>query len=50
MLMMNGELPKGIRYRSAIGATLYHKSTLKKLLTQGLHAWDIDKSNLSDSL
>lgn len=45
-----GELPKGIKYRSAIGATLYHKSTLRKLLSPGFSAWDIDKSNLSDSL
>ena len=45
-----GELPKGIKYRSAIGATLYHRSTLKKLLSPGFSAWDIDKSNSSDSL
>ena len=45
-----GNLPKGIKYRSAIGATLYHKSTLRKLLIPRSSAWDIDKSNLSDSL
>ena len=45
-----GNLPKGIKYRSAIGATLYHKSTLKKLLIPGASAWELDKSNLSDTI
>jgi len=45
-----GHLPKGIRYRSAIGATLYKKNTLNKLLVKGASAWDLDKSKISDSL
>ena len=45
-----GYLPKGIKYRSAIGGTFYHKSTLKKLLIPGASAWDLDKSNLSNTI
>lgn len=45
-----GYLPKGIRYRSAIGATLYKKTTLNKLLIKGASAWELDKSRISDSL
>jgi hypothetical protein len=45
-----GPLPKGIRYRAAIGATLYHRSTLLRLLTPGASAWQLDKSNACDEL
>ena len=45
-----GPLPKGIRYRSAIGGTLYHRTTLDKLLLPGSSAWDLDKSRVSDDL
>jgi hypothetical protein len=45
-----GPLPKGIKYRSAIGCTLYSKSTLLKLLTPKASAWDLDRSTIADSL
>lgn len=45
-----GPLPKGIRYRSAIGLSLYNVETLKKLLIPGASAWDLDKSTLSNDL
>lgn len=45
-----GPLPKGIRYRSAIGLSLYKIETLKKLLIPGASAWDLDKSTLSNEL
>ena len=45
-----GPLPKGIKYRSAIGCTLYKKSTLLKLLTPMASAWDLDRSPISDEL
>jgi hypothetical protein len=45
-----GNLPKGVRYRSAIGMSLYRKDVLKKLLIPGENAWELDKSSLSDSL
>ena len=44
------ELPKGIKYRSAIGLTLAKKSTLIELAEPGFSAWDMDKSTLSDNL
>ncbi len=45
-----GHLPKGIRYRSAIGCTLYRKSTLLKLLIPNSSAWDLDRSRIADEL
>ena len=45
-----GPLPKGIKYRSAIGCTLYRKATLLKLLTPKSSAWDLDRSRISDNL
>jgi hypothetical protein len=45
-----GRLPKGIKYRSAIGCTLYKKSTLLKLLTPNASAWDLDRSTIADGL
>jgi hypothetical protein len=45
-----GPLPKGIRYRSAVGMALYHRKTLLSLLTPGASAWDLDRSTLSDRL
>lgn len=45
-----GPLPKGIKYRSAIGCTLYRKSTLLKLLTPNASAWDLDRSAIADQL
>jgi hypothetical protein len=43
-------LPRGIRYRSAVGLSLYRKDTLKKLLVPGASAWDLDTSRISDGL
>lgn len=45
-----GPIPKGVRYRSAVGLSLYKVETLKKLLTPGASAWDLDKSDDSDRL
>jgi hypothetical protein len=45
-----GPLPKGVRYRAAIGASLYHRSTLLRLLTPGASAWDLDRSTVCDDL
>jgi hypothetical protein len=45
-----GPLPKGVRYRAAIGASLYHRPTLERLLVPGASAWDLDRSNVCDDL
>lgn len=45
-----GPIPKGIRYRSAVGLSLYHVDTLKKLLVPGASAWDLDVSAKSNEL
>ena len=45
-----GELPKNIKYRSALGLAFYKRNVLKDLLIPGLNAWELDKSNLSNNL
>lgn len=45
-----GPLPKGVRYRAAIGASLYHRPTLLRLLVPGASAWDLDRSNACDDM
>lgn len=45
-----GPIPKGVRYRSAIGLSLYQVETLEKLLTPGASAWDLDTSAISNEL
>jgi hypothetical protein len=45
-----GNIPKGVRYRSAVGMSLYRKDVLNKLLVPGENAWETDKSAVSDSL
>jgi hypothetical protein len=45
-----GEIPRGVRYRSAIGTALYRKDTLLKLLVPGLSAWELDKSGRSNDI
>lgn len=45
-----GIVPKGVKYRSAIGMSLYKKDVLLKLLEPGKNAWEVDKSNISDNL
>jgi hypothetical protein len=45
-----GPVPKGVRYRSAIGASFYSRSTLLRLLTPGASAWDLDRSDVGDDL
>lgn len=44
-----GNIPKGVKYRSAVGMSLYRKDVLKKLLVPGENAWETDKSVISDS-
>jgi hypothetical protein len=45
-----GPIPKGVRYRSAVGLSLYHVETLKKLLIPNASAWDLDVSTISNQL
>jgi hypothetical protein len=45
-----GPVPKGVRYRSAIGASFYRRQTLLRLLTPGASAWDLDRSEICDEL
>lgn len=45
-----GPIPKGVRYRSAVGLSLYNVATLKKLLVPGASAWDLDTSTISNDL
>lgn len=45
-----GEIPRGVRYRSAIGTAFYRRETLQALLVPGLSAWELDRSTLSDGL
>lgn len=45
-----GEIPRGVRYRSAIGTALYRKETLRKLLIPGMSIWQLDKSGKSNEL
>jgi len=45
-----GPLPKGIRYRSAVGTALYHVETLGKLLIPAASAWELDTSTRSNDL
>jgi len=45
-----GQLPKGIKYRAAMGCAFYKKETLLKLLTPSSSAWDLDRSRICDSL
>lgn len=45
-----GPIPKGVRYRSAIGLSLYKVSTLKKLLIPNADAWELDRSTVSNDL
>lgn len=43
-----GLIPKGVKYRSAMGMALYKKSALKKILNPGLSAWQLDTSDFDD--
>lgn len=45
-----GEIPRGVRYRSAVGTALYRRETLLSLLVPGWSAWQIDKSTRSNDL
>jgi hypothetical protein len=45
-----GPIPRGVKYRSAMGMALYHKSTLEKILVPGQSAWQLDKSTTADAL
>lgn len=45
-----GEIPRGVRYRGAIGAALYRKETLLKLLVPGMSVWELDRSGRSNDL
>lgn len=45
-----GEIPRGVRYRSAIGTALYRKDILLQLLVPGASAWELDTSTRSNEL
>lgn len=45
-----GPIPKGVKYRSAMGMALYNVKTLKKLLVPGESAWQLDKSTRANDL
>ena len=45
-----GPIPRGVKYRSAIGMALYKRSTLDQLLIPGESAWELDKSTRADNL
>lgn len=45
-----GPIPRGVKYRSAIGMALYNKNTLNQILLPGKSAWELDKSQLPDKL
>ena len=45
-----GPIPKGVKYRSAIGMALYKKTTLDKILVPGESAWELDKTTRIDEL
>ena len=45
-----GPIPKGVKYRSGFGLALWKKETILKLLQPGESAWQIDRSNRSNSL
>lgn len=45
-----GPIPKGVKYRSAIGLALYKKETIIKLLKPRASAWELDRSQTSNSL
>jgi hypothetical protein len=45
-----GPVPKGVRYRAAIGASFYSRATLLQLLTPGASAWDLDRSEVCNDL
>jgi hypothetical protein len=45
-----GPIPKGVRYRSAVGLSLYKVETLEKLLTPNASAWELDTSTVSNDL
>ena len=41
-------IPKGVKYRGAIGMSLYKKELLNNLIKSGESAWDLDKSTRSN--
>lgn len=45
-----GPIPKGVRYRSAVGLSLYQIETLEKLLIPNATAWELDTSKISNEL
>lgn len=45
-----GAVPRGVRYRSAVGTAFYRKDTLLSLLVPGMSAWDVDRSQKSNEL
>tara|TARA_B100001996_G_scaffold381770_1_gene371919 strand:+ start:1021 stop:1770 length:750 start_codon:yes stop_codon:yes gene_type:complete len=40
-----GKIPIGVRYRTALGMSLYRKDIFKKLMIPGKSAWELDKLN-----
>lgn len=44
-----GPIPKGVKYRGAVGMALYQTQVFQKLLVPGESAWQLDKSPRSNS-
>ena len=40
-----GRIPKNVKYRAAIGASLYNKLTFNKLILEGKSAWEHDQNS-----
>ena len=45
-----GPIPKGVKYRGAVGMAFYNKLLLKKMLVPGQSAWQMDKSDVSNEM
>jgi hypothetical protein len=45
-----GVIPKGVKYRAAIGSALYNRDTLLKLLAPGMSAWELDRSRVDQDI
>lgn len=43
-------IPMGVKYRSALGMSLYQKSIFREMLVPGKSAWELDKMQCSSSI
>ena len=40
-----GEIPKGVKYRTALGMSFYNIETFKRITPKGFSPWELDKRN-----